>query len=246
VLAVSAKRVAVLEGGALGLHPGELGELPASLEAALGAETSEKELRVRGTLGGGGAPVYYSHDARSDERKLDFERFRHVLAGAARRRFAGDPTPLVIAADAPHAAALRTALADLPGLVPETVSLSPDAATPAQLHARAWPLVEAALAARAGSARASWERARNGGKGVDLVSEAAAEAVAGRVRRLWVSADRRVPGTVEPTTGRLDEGRGDDDVLDDVAALVLRQGGEVCVVPESALPGSTGIAAELR
>lgn len=245
VLAVSAKRVALFEGDALGLHPASSEGLPASLEDALGSETSEKQLRMRGTQSGGGSPAFYSHDARSDERKLDFERFRHAVAVAANRRFAGDATPLVIAADAPHAAALRAEM-DVPGLLDEALTLSPDAASPAELHARAWPLVSASLTARASGARASWERARNAGKGLDLLDDVAAAAVAGRVHRLWLAADAPRPGAVDPASGRILPGRGDDDVLDDLAALVIRHGGEVRVAPDDAVPTATGLAAELR
>lgn len=37
-----------------------------------------------------------------------------------------------------------------------------------------------------------------------------------------------------------------DDVLDDLAELVMRQGGEVVVVPDERMPSETGLAAVYR
>jgi hypothetical protein len=245
LLALSAKRLALYLGDARGLAPAARGELPASLEDALGPELSEKQLRMRGTAAGGGAPAFYSHDARSDERKLDFQRYRHLVASALERRLRGDPRPLILAADAQHVAALQEEVR-LPTLLTAAVHANPDALGPAELHARAWPLVEAALLARDGEARGAFETARNAGKGADFVEDVAAAAAAGRVHRLWVAVESALPGTVDPATGRVGPPQGDDDVLDQIAALVMRHGGQVRAVPASALPSSTGVAAELR
>ena len=93
-LAVSVKRVSLFEGDARGVVTVPRGGLPASLEDALGSELSEKQLRMRGTAAGGGNPVYYSHDAASDEQKSDLGRFHHVLSRAVASLLVGDETPL--------------------------------------------------------------------------------------------------------------------------------------------------------
>ena len=94
--------------------------------------------------------------------------------------------------------------------------------------------------ARAAASAAHYERARNHGKGLDLVDDVAAAAVAGRVRRLWLDAERRIAGRIDRTTGRTLDGAGDDDVLDALAELVLARGGEVIPVPAAALPSRVG------
>ncbi len=245
VLGVSANRVALYEGDASGLVPAPLGEIPQSLEGALGTEKSEKELRVRGTGPGGSAPVSYSHDTADAERILDRHRFHHALVGPVHARFAGDPTPLVLAADATHQSELRAALR-LPSLVAEPLLASPDHLTAAELHARAWPLVTAARASGAHDARAAIEHARRSGKAVELLDDVVAAACAGRVRRLWVDGARTLSGRIDAKTGRALSHETGSDLLDDLVEAVLRHGGDVRVVAGEALPTLAGAAAELR
>jgi hypothetical protein len=245
VLAVSERRVALFDGGNAGLAATPHAGIPASLEDALGSETTEKELRVRGTGATGGSPSSYSHGSASEERKLDRERFHTVLVAALGPVLGSDAIPLVVAGTDEHRTALREKL-KLPSLLDEGIRGNVDALGPAELHERAWPLVEQWCSARAAGSTAYYERARNQGKGRDLVDDVAAAAIAGRVRRLWLDAERRIAGRIDPQTGRTLEGAGDDDVLDALAELVLARGGEVIPVPAAALPSASGLAAELH
>jgi hypothetical protein len=245
VLAVSARRVALFEGGADGLAGTPRPGLPASLEDALGSETTEKQLRVRGTRTAGSAPAFYSHRSGKDERKLDLARFHEALARALAAELPDDGVPLVLAGTEEHQGGLR-AQAKLPTLLGEGVAGNSDHLSPHELHARAWPVVQRWLATRREADGARWERARNAGKGLDLLDDIGAAAAAGRVRRLWVDAARALPGRVDPHSGRVLEGAGDDDVLDALAELVLVRGGEVVPVAAASLPSATGAAAELH
>jgi Bacterial archaeo-eukaryotic release factor family 3 len=245
VLTVSAKQVALFEGDAGGLRRAEQGALPKSLEDALGSEKTEKQLRVRGTGPAGNVPVYYAHHDASQERKIDLQRFHHAIAGALNARLANDAIPLVLATDTTHQSGLHAELR-VPGLIEATVTASPDYWTEPQLHEHAWPHVERARASLSGAAPDSWERARNAGKGVDLLDDIGSAAVAGRIRRLWLDGDRALPGSVDPATGRVQSGDREDDVLEALAEIVLCRAGEVRIVTSSALPSATGAAAELR
>jgi len=242
VLAVSVRRVALFEGGPEGLAPAPQPGLPTSLEDALGAETSANELRVRGSRAGGGAPIFYSHGAARDERKLDLERFHEALGRALAGHLGDGLLPLVLAATEEHQAALRAA-AKMPALLVEGVVCNPDRLSPSELHALAWPIVERWLGdpARDGS---SFERARNRGKGFDRLDDITAAAFFGRVRRLWVDAERSIPGRLDANGARI-AGAGDDDVLDAIVQVVLARGGEVIPLPAASLP-SSGAAAELH
>lgn len=242
VLAVSAGRVALFEGGPEGVGPEAIPGLPQSLEDALGSETTEKELRMRGTRAGGGAPVFYSHGDSRDQRKLDLARFHEALGRALAGHLGDGALPMVLFASDEHQAGLRAA-AKIPVLIAEGVEGNPDRLSPAELHAAAWPLVERWLGVRE---QAGWERARNRGKGVDLLDDVGAAAVAGRVRRLWIDAARSIAGRIDPETGRVVAGGGDDDVLDALAEIVVARGGEVIPVAGSSLPSGTGAAAELH
>lgn len=245
LLAVSEHRVALFDGGAAGLAATPHAGIPTSLEDALGSLTTEKEHRVRGTGAAGATAVSYSHGTAKEERKLDRERFHAALAAALAPVLKDDGIPLVVAGTDEHRSALREKLKSA-SILEDGVRGNVDALGPVELHERAWPLVEAWCAARAASCKDHYERARNRGKGLDLVDDVAAAAVAGRVRRLWLDAERAIAGRIDRQSGRSIEGAGDDDVLDSLAEIVLARGGEVIPVPASALPSATGVAAELH
>lgn len=243
VLALSANRVALFQGDAFGLVAVSVRGVPASLEDALGSELTQSELRVRGTQPGGEAPVFYSHDSGRDERKLDRERFHQKIARAIEAELEGHDEPIVLVATQAHHSGLRAALR-LPRLLAEGVQTSPDHLSPAELHARSWPLVERAVAAEAETIAGDYERAVNRGKGLHRIDDVAAAAAAGRVRRLWVRGEERMPGAVDLTSGVLVGGRAREDVLDGLVTLALRHGGEVIV--GDGVPSGTAVAAELH
>jgi hypothetical protein len=245
VLSVSTKQVALFEGDARGLKRAAQGALPRSLEAALGSEKTEKQLRVRGTGPAGGVPVYYTHHNASQERKIDLQRFHHAIAAALNARIGSDPTPLVLAADTTHQSGLRAELR-VPGLIEASVAASPDYWAETEFHEHAWPLVERLRASFGDTVPESWERARNAGKGVDLLDDIGAAAVAGRIRRLWLDGERVLSGTIDPATGRVLREPQEDDVLEALAEIVLSHAGDVCIVTSRGLPSATGAAAELR
>jgi hypothetical protein len=74
--------------------------------------------------------------------------------------------------------------------------------------------------------------------------------VAGRVATLLIEADREIPGRIDAATGDIElNDLADpevDDVLDDLAVLALKMGGQVVIVPPERIPTETGIAAIYR
>ena len=84
----------------------------------------------------------------------------------------------------------------------------------------------------------------------DALADVAMAALGGRVRTLLVDDDRVVPGRVDRTTAHVSHGALDDphndDILDDLAEIVLRMGGDVVMVPKDRMPSITGIAAIYR
>lgn len=89
--------------------------------------------------------------------------------------------------------------------------------------------------------------ARSNEMGDDDLERVAASAAASRVGTLLVEADRHIPGRIDLETGEVIlGGSAVDDVLDDIAELVLNNGGQVVVVPSEHMPTSTGVAAIYR
>ena len=66
------------------------------------------------------------------------------------------------------------------------------------------------------------------------------------IKRLWTREGAAITGCIAPVTGRIGSAKGGDgDVLDALAARVLRAGGEVRVVGSERMPGAGSAAAEL-
>ncbi len=243
VLALSTNRVALFKGDAFGLATILAQGVPASLEDALGTELTAKELRVSGTQAGAASPRYFSHDSGRDERKLDLKRFHLRIARAIEAELVGCDEPLILVAAQAHHSGLRAALR-LPCLLPTGVETSPDHLSTSDLHARTWPLVDDASDAEDAALASEYEGFVARGKGLHRISDVAAASAAGRVHRLWVTRDERLPGAIDPASGVLVGGRPEEDVLDGIVSLVLRHGGDVIV--SRCVPSGSSVAAELR
>jgi hypothetical protein len=70
----------------------------------------------------------------------------------------------------------------------------------------------------------------------------------GRVKKLLIAGDMKVFGKIAPDSGNVtfhstDLDHEDEDILDDIAQAVVKQGGEVVVVPKRKIPGEHPILA---
>lgn len=244
VVALSTNRVQLYEGDAHGLRLLEAEGVPHSLQDALGSELTEASLQSRSSTSSGGAPIFHGHGGRDESRPVDLERFHRVLAAALERVWNGRDDPLVLAGDQVHQGRFHK-IADLPGLLPQGVAGNPERLSPDELHARALPLVEQRYAEHEAGEAERAEAALAHGIALDDLEAAVAAATAGRVARAWIDAERHVARHVDTTTGRLVESFGDEDALEELAALVLRRGGSVQVRPDG-LGSPSGVLAELR
>jgi hypothetical protein len=104
--------------------------------------------------------------------------------------------------------------------------------------------VERSLAAEDARIAEGYPRSAQRGQGLDRSAAGAAAAAAGRVHRLWVKPDERMPGALDPSSGALLGGRAREDVFDALVTLVLRHGGEVIVA--DGIPSGGAVAAELH
>ena len=247
LLALSVNHVAFFEGDQRGLRPHPIPGLPSSLADALGTELTENQLQVHPGATGGSEIVFHGHGAAKDERSLDLERFHRVVQRALTDALKASHVPLVLAADQSHQGELRAGL-KLRQLLDIGLTGSPDHLSAEELHARAWPLIEDVVARERRDAAAAFEAARNLGKATARLDETVRAAVIGRVRRLWVVAEAHAPGRIDVEAGRITaDGAGDDDALEELAAIVLRHAGEVIVASEATpMPASAEVAAELR
>lgn len=251
ILAVSRSEARLYEGTRDTLERIAMQGVPATVEEALGEQLTEPYLKVSSYNTGaqGPAGAYHGHGSKKDEVDLDRDRFFRAVDRAVLERYSRPSgLPLVLAALPEHQSHFRR-ISHNPLLIEPAITTNPHAMSLEQLRAAAWERIEPLYLERLARLKEDYGSARAHGRGSDDPAEIAAAAEQGRVGRLLVEAERRLPGRIEPG-GRIVPGDLDDpdtdDVLDDLAEKVLRTKGEVVIVPASRMPAGTGVAATYR
>lgn len=251
VLGLSLKEIRLFDGNRDVLDEVELGTTLTETIAAA-AETEEREAHVRGLTKGAGptAGVRWGVGGKREKGDTDRERFFRIVDRVVlehHSRPAG--VPLLLAALPEHHHPFRRITRN-GFLLDDSLDVHPDALSPADLRERAWRAIEPHYLIRLDGLVEMFGRARSRELGTGDPSEAAYNAVAGRIATLLIDADRHVPARIDPDTGFIETDDladpATDDLLDDIGEWVLRNGGQVVIVPRDRMPTETGIAAIYR
>ncbi|MBM4286793.1 MAG: hypothetical protein FJ135_01365 [Deltaproteobacteria bacterium] len=252
VLALNRREINLFEGNRdvldeIDLAPG----VPRTITEALGEELTEPHQTVASyRLGAGATPSRHGHGGRADEIDTDTERFFRVVDRAILEHHS-QPSglPLMLAALAEYHAPFRK-LSHNSFLMDTGLEINPDALSLDDLRQEAWQKMEPRYLARLAELVESYQAAQVREMGSDDLAQIALAALAGRVAILLVEADRTVPGRIDPATGEIGEADLShpevDDILDDLAEMVLKTRGEVIIVPAERMPTATGAAATYR
>ncbi|MCD6679571.1 MAG: hypothetical protein LT102_02780 [Burkholderiaceae bacterium] len=197
-----------------------------------------------------GKVTRHGTDVKQDAVDRETERFfRAVDRGVLAEHGGHDASPLLLAA-LPENHHLFRRVSRNPSLAAAALYSHPDSMPIESLRARAWELVQPYYLERLDGLVGAFEAARARHLASSDLADIGNAVVAGRVATLLIDADRVVPGTFDAQTGavRFDDlaHPGIDDLLDDLAEAVLRQGGEVVVVPSERMPVPSGAAATYR
>jgi Bacterial archaeo-eukaryotic release factor family 3 len=254
VLCLSRDDAKLYEGNRDALDPIELApEIPRSNAEAMGEEATNKPARTvvsYGGMAGGEKRVRGGQGSEKDVADLNAERFfRAVDRGVLEHHSRPSGLPLVlVSADENHELFRR--VSHNPLLAAEGVKLDPASLSVDRLRDEVWKVVQPHYLKRLAELVEGFEGARSKFLGSDDVADIARAAVAGRVGTLLVDADKLVPGAIDHASGavRFDDLSHPkvDDLLDDLAELVLRKGGEVVVAPAGRMPTESGAAAIYR
>lgn len=250
VLALSQSSPAVYEGTSASLAEVRIPGLPAALaESAAGAK-EKKGLTAHPTSTGGGARAVHGAGGTEPSAKEDLARYFRAIDRAVATALQAEPAPVILAGVAYYHPIYRE-ITRLKGLAEQAVEGSPDAMTPEELQAAAWPIAEAALRRAEQAALEEYGRGAPAGRCLEDLEDIVRAALAGRVGRLFLAQGVRVWGTVDGESGRVtrassQQGSHDDDVLDDIAQAVLVRGGDVVTLTRERMPGGRELAALLR
>ena len=249
VLSLGSRRVALFEGSERGLVPRLVPGLPVRVEGSSGPEAGGRGGSSRGgprsaASGSGKAPA--ESDGGRREELLRF--FRAVQTALS--EVLDDRAPLIVAGAGPLLPLFREVCGHA-GLHAEFVEGAVDDVGAEQLHERTLPAARRAMDARDEDLVAEFRGQLDRGLAADILTRVAEAAVVGRVRRLLIADGRPLFGRVDRTTGEvtLDAGQTgprDDDVLDDLAEIVLARGGEVVVLDPPRMPEEAAAVATFR
>lgn len=252
VLALSQKSPRLFEGHPLGLDAVEVPGLPASLEEALNIDVTDRGSQVHSAMRGSQgkqAGVFHGQGGKPETAKDDLKSFLRLVAQAVDQRLNGERAPLILATVASTAPLYRE-VSRYPHLLTEVVAGNPDHLTGHELHAKAWPLVEPALAREREMIRRRLHTAEGSAKASLGLYFVVPEAIRGKIDTLFVDCARPWWGKYdrENETIKLHAERqpGDDDLVELATVATLKHGGRVFAITPSAANADAAAEALLR
>lgn len=251
VLGITRTEVFLFEGDRYGLtRVPTRGVLP-TFDEAVGTDLTQAD-RQQISRGGRDASTghYSGHGSRKDELGRDTERWLRETDRAMLENVSKPSGLPVVLAGLPENTSEFRKLSHNQNLVADDVAGDPGAFTLEGLRAAAWTVFEPRYLERLHKLTEGFGTAKARGTGSADPAEIGAALAQRRVGLLLADADKVVPGKIDPATGAVrsaDLGDPDvDDLIDDLAELTLKTGGEVVVVPSERMPSDTGVAAVYR
>jgi hypothetical protein len=247
VLCLDRHEAKLFEGNRDALDEVDVGDMPTTITAALGEELTDPQRRIAYNAQ---PAVFHGQGGRKDEVDKDAERFFRVIDREVSDRFSRPSgLPLVLVALPENHTEFRRVSRN-PFLQKDGVAKHPGSLQPEQLRAEVWRAVEPKYLARLARLTEDHRTAAARGLAASDLEDVAQAAIAGRIGLLLIEADREIPGRFDPATGEIRPARFADpevdDLIDDLAEVALRAGGEVVVVPAARMPTDTGLAATFR
>lgn len=257
VLTITADKVRLFEASRFAIVEDETTDLPRSLDEVT-EEASDYENPVQasppnrpnvGSISATNAQVY--GDSPEDWRKNQLVEFARRVAAALKDRLAGNPVPVVLAADAEtggHFQKLSTLGAQLAGVI----EVNPEAMDEKALHEAAYAVMRPHLDAGRREAVERFAALLGSGDaraatGIEQVVRAAYQ---GRIETLLLAEGKTMWGRYHEAADEVATGsefaETGEDLLDAAAVQALRQGGSIHVLPNDEISGGNAAVAILR
>jgi hypothetical protein len=252
ILALSQNQIRLLEGTRHSVDEIDLEGIPASLVEALGHTDLEKQLQFHtqtqapGT--GGRAAVFHSHHPANEAKDRVLRYFRQVNEGLV-QALRDERAPLVLAG-VDYLLPLYKEANTYPHLLEQGITGSPEALTPAELHERAWEIVQPCFLEAKQVVRAQYQELAGTGRTSTNIKEIVLAACHGRVEVLFVAVGIQQWGRFVPETNTVhlsaEPTPGDEDLSDLAAIQTVFNGGTVYAVEPEKVPDGAPLAAIFR
>jgi hypothetical protein len=248
VLCLTRKDVRLLHGNRDRLQEVPLKNVPKTIFEAFGEEVNTPSATQK--TGAGTPNATGRRPVTPEAGVMDTERFFRVIDKAIwdnHSRNSG--VPLILATLEENQTTFRR-ISKNQHLIEQGIVIDPNHVSLERLREEAWRIIEPHTQQRLRQLVDAFEHARAHDLGSAEVTQVAEAAANGRVDTLLLDPHTHVRGTVDRSSGQVQSAERSnatsDDLLDDTAEIVLRNGGQVLVLPPEMMPTDTGLAAIFR
>lgn len=253
ILALSQNEVRLLEANRHQVDELSLGDVPSSLADALWYDDKERQLQHHAS-GQAGSPgrspaIFHGHGVGDDDHKNDILRFFQQVDRGLGEILGNESVPMVlVGVDYLHP--IYHQASHYPHLVTGGVIGNPEQLSAAELHAKAWRIVEPIFQQDCSRAKERFQTALPHGLASETLRELVPAAYGGRVDVAFMSVDQSSWGTFDPSeyTVEVTDATAPhaQDLRNLVAAQTLLNDGEVYALPGAEMPGDGSIVALFR
>jgi hypothetical protein len=199
--------------------------------------------------GRGGRHIFHGHGPGDEDAKNDILRFFQGVDRGITRLLGADQTPVMLAG-VEYLHPLFRQASSYRHIVDTGIEGNPEQLSAAQLHERAWPLIEPLFKAPTERARAKFAAQIGTGLASADLGEILRAAHDGRVESLFVERGREIWGRYDPAGGELKLGGrpapAEPDLLDLASKETLLRRGDVFLLDRNDMPAEDPIAAVFR
>lgn len=251
LLGLSRENFALYQGNQYGIAELELDpDVPRTLEQVLGDQVTDSFLNHGSYGGASGTAMFHGHGCTSDEISKDTDKyFRYVDRYVYENFSKPSKEPLILFTLAEHQADFRN-LSTNPYLLEAGISKSLESLSLNTLQSKVREINEERTSSSVQKLLDAFHQAQADQLGSSELKRVAKAAVAAKIETLLLEDGKVIPGKLDSESGEIlsdDLGHPEvDDVLDDIAELVLLSGGSVQVLPKEAMPDTSGVAAIYR
>lgn len=252
ILGIGRKNFRLFEGNRYGFNEIVIDEgVERTMNEVLGDQYTEPSLNTGRYSGGqGGVSSIHGHGSRKDELMKDAEKyFRYVDKFVAKNYSNQEKIPLILLALSENQGLFRS-ISDNNYLLKEGIFKDYENLNVADITKDAWEVMEPIFLNKTKELVDNFENVRAQFSGSNDLAQVARAAFEGRIDSLLVEADRIEPGKINKGNGEIikaDLGHPEvDDILDDLAEMVLKNKGKVVILPKERMPSDTGVAATFR
>ncbi len=247
LLGVNKKDFVLYEGDRYGFNKIDLGQdIPQTIEEVLGDQYTESYLSS-GSYSGAGTPMFHGHGGRKDEVKKDTEKYFRYIDKLVLDKFSNvEKIPMVLMALTENQGIFRS-ISSNNFLIEEGLKKDYESLDKDEIRKEAWNILEPLYINKTKEVVDKFKEGQAQFLASDDVSQVVRAGFEGRIEMLILESDKLIPGKIDKENGEIISGPLDDpsfdDLLDDLAELVLRTRGNILILPKDRMPSHTGVAA---